>query len=379
MKRLIFLVLFLAVLLGEVYFVSAGSIGISPNGYDVNFEPGLEQNFSFSAASADPDRSIGIYIKGDLAEYVSLSKSSLIGSGSFVVSISLPDEIEKPGKHRILVGVIEQAEEQNATIGSVAAVQAYIDVHVPYPGKYAEAEFSVSDINEGESAPYKLLIKNLGTDDFNVAPVIEFYSDEEKVKTFFLENSLIKSKESKTFEGFFNTSDLKSGLYSVVAKMDYGGQPLEIEKEFRVGTLFVNITDYSSKFVPGRINKFDIEIESLWNLEIENVYSEVSVTGEGDILDSFRTPSVNLKPWEKTNLTGFFDAENVTEGKYKAAITVYYGNSSNYKLVAIRVREPFELNWLYVTAGIVLLVFIAIVIYLVIKIRRLRKNAKSKR
>lgn len=363
--------------------VSAGVIGISPASYKINFEPNLKKTFSFRASTSDPNQKIGIYVKGDLAEYVNLSKTSLLGGGSFDVTLSLPKSFEKPGKHVALIGVIEMDKEiESATsmIGGVAAVQAPIEVFVPYPGKYAEAEFMMEDINEGEFAFFELKIKNLGTDDFKVIPKIEFYDNEEEIKTEILNDTLIKSQEEKVFNGFIDTSDFSPGVYNVIVKIDYG-QYLEIKDEFKIGTFFINITDYSNEFKPGKINKFYIEIESLWNSRIENVYSEVSVTDQGEIIDQFKTPSADIEPWQKINLTGFFNAEEIEEGKYRANLRVNYQNKTTYKLVVVYVQEPSEINYLLIAVigGVILfLMTMSIIIYLIIRIRRLNKKIKRK-
>jgi len=95
----------------SIQLVSAGGVGISPAFYKEFFEPGLTKSFNFHSFSADPTRGINTYVRGDLAEYVNLSTDYIIGDGDFKATISLPDKIDKPGTHTILIGAIEAIED----------------------------------------------------------------------------------------------------------------------------------------------------------------------------------------------------------------------------------------------------------------------------
>jgi len=362
-------------------FVSAGSVGISPTNFNFFFEPNLEKTFDFTVTSADAKTGIEVYVAGDLAQYVKLSENYFIGRGNVKVSLKLPEYIEIPGKHRILIGVKESSKnvQKGSGIGGVAAVQAVIDVYVPYPGKYIEAEFDLKNINKGENAPFELIINNLGTEKITINPKIEIYERESKLKSKIIEIGELQSKESKVIKDFLDTSDLKEGIYKVFVTMDYG-KVLTIEKELKVGHFFLNITDYSYEFIEGKINQFNIIVENLWNSKIEGIFAEVSISDKGIILDDFRTPSINLNPWTKENLTGFFDATNISKGRYTANLRVFYGNKTTSKLVAIYVyKKKLNKMWFIfggIIIGTVTLLFVMF-IYLIIKIRRLKKDVKK--
>lgn len=378
-KRLILLIIFLQIL----PFVNAGSIGITPAHYELFFEPNLERTFEFKASNPDSDAGIEIYMQGDLSEYFELSDTFLKQSGNFEVKLKLPDKIEIPGTHRIIVGVREKIKDINGGVGGLAAIQAVISVLVPYPGKYVEASFKILDINKGENAFFELELNNLGTQDVDVNPIIEIYENEKKLRTQVIEIGEIKSKDKVTISDFLETSDLSSGVYNVVVTIDYS-KIITIEKELRIGYFFINITDYSYQFESKEINKFNIEVENLWNSEMNNVFAVVSVSDKGKILDDFKTPSVNMKPWEKVNLSGFFDASDVEEGKYTANIKVYYVNETISKLVAIYIFKP-ELNQMWLIGGgialgiIVIILMIFLILFIkIIKLKKLAKNGKKK-
>jgi len=363
--------------------INAGSLGISPAKQEFYFEPGIEKTFTFKIVSASSEQITDLYVKGDLAEYVNLSKESVLGRDSFEVYIKLPNKIEIPGKHRILIGAKEHVDEFDSGVKGVVVIQAPIDVLVPYPGKYAEASFKIADINEGEDAVFELEIFNFGTEKIFPNSRIDIYNDEErteKIKTKVIEPQEIKSKERILIADTIDTSDLKPGPYFVTVNVDYG-KIIEIDDEFRIGTLLIKIIDYSNEFEEGKINKFKIEIESLWNYEIKNIYGEVSVTDNGKIIDTFKTPTINLNSWKKANLTGFFDASSVEEGKYVANLKIFYENKDVYKLVSIYVIKPGFNSLLIIgsSAGIVLIIGVLIlIICLIVKIHKLKKNGRKK-
>ena len=393
-KEFILFLCFLIILgLGNLFlqlqFVNAGSIGISPAKFKIYFEPNLEKTFKFTVGSFNPNQSIQIYVKGDLSQYVNLSRNFLIGRGIVEAYLKLPEKIDIPGTHRIIMGVIESSGNESSGqvvgVGGLASVQAPIDVVVPYPGKYVEAEFKINDINEGELAIFDLEIHNLGTLPVIAKSKIEIYENYEdinktpkKLLTKNLESKKLKSKEKITITDFLETSKFNAGFYSIFVTIDYG-KLISIEDNLKIGQLFIDILDYSYIFEKGKINKFYIETQNLWNSPLSNVYAEVTITINGTVLESFKTPTQNLDSWEIHNFTGFFDASNIDPGKYTANIQVFYENKSTSKLVAIYVKKPKQ-NPLFIIiicliSGLIL-IMISVIIYLSIKIKKIKKIKK---
>lgn len=377
LKKVIFCAVFLVVL---STFVNAGSIGISPAKLEFFFEPNLHKTIDYRISNADVQKPLSTYVSGDLAEYVNLSKTSFIGQGLFSAEINLPEKIQKPGKHNILIGAIETDKLSNdSVIGGIAAVQAVIEIIVPYPGEYIEATLKVDDVNEGQKVPIQVEIKNLGTSNLNISSLIDVYVQGEgkSISRKDLGSIFVKSKETVVLKDFIDSEEFKPGSYELNFTLDYG-EKLILNSLFRIGHFFVDIKDYSYVFEEKRINPFFITLENSWNLKMENVYAEVSVTDEGKVISEFKTPSINLEPWEIKNISGYFDASDVLEGKYTANIRVYYEDDSNFKLVKIYVLKK-QLNKMWIIAtilivGILILIFILFG-YLILKIRRLKKDA----
>ena len=373
-------IIFLTLIIISINLISAGGVGITPVHYKEFFEPGLQKSFEFQSFNTNPTKGVQIYVKGDLAEYATLSETYFIGSGKFTVTLNLPQKIEKPGKHQIIVGAIEAIEEGMATIGGIAAIQGRIEILVPYPGKYAEASFEINDINEGEEANYELSVHNLGTETISVKPKIEIYKEDKSniLLTRNLNQTSLGPKKSLTIIETLSTQNLPPGEYKATATIDYG-PIIEINKTFRIGEFLVEVTDYDYLFEQGKINKFNIEIKNKWNSKINEIFARVSINDEGKFITDFKTVSTSSNPWETKNLTGYFDATNLEPKRYIANIILSYDNETTSKLVAIYVNKPpLKISYLIYAAIIVGITLIAILIYLLRKIKQLKKLAKKR-
>lgn len=381
MKREIILITFLIILTALTH---AGSVGISPAFFKVDFEPYLEKNFTFNVYNSDQEDHIGIYVKGDLAEYVNISNNFFQGKGQFTAILKLPDKIEIPGKHRILIGAVEAKNVTEAgRVGGLAAVQAPIDVFVPYPGKYIESEFNIHDINEKEKTEFEINIDNLGTEDVVINAVLDIYSENEngkKLITKEIEDMFLNSKETTRIKDFLETEDFEPGSYYAELKIDFGRE-LVLNDTFKVGQFLVDIEDYDYQFEVGKINEFNIMVKNLWNTPVSPIYADVTITDQGKVMATFKTVSVDAAPWEAKNLTGYFDATNFESKRYLANINVKYADEVSHKLVAIYVNQPVSSIYKkYIIAAIIIIFIITLTyIYLIWKIYRLKGENNGKR
>jgi len=377
---LIFLIIFLPL-------VNAGSVGISPAYFNEHFEPGLKKTFTFNTFNSNSEEGIGIVLEGDLKEYANLSKSFVQGRGQFDVTLNLPEKLEKPGTHRLIVKVFESknlSEEEVSGVGGIAAINAPIQILVPYPGKYTESTFQINNVNEGEDTTYELEIQNLGTQEVTIQTTINIFKNNEsgeKILTETLEEMTLKSKNILNIVDAINTKDLEPGNYYVTATIDYGTKVF-LNDTFKIGQFLVDIVDYSYQFERGRINQFDIEIENKWNTPITRIFATVTITDEGKVVSDFKTVSVDTDAWEKKNITGFFDATELESKRYLANINLFYEDTSSNKLVAIYIQNPpkKESNLIYIIIGASVGALIILIgfIFLIIKIVKLKKLIKKR-
>jgi len=354
------------------------AIGLTPALVEIDFSPGYKFSIDFAVLDVDPHQGVEMYAKGDFAEYVTLSRNESMGGGGFTAYVDLPNEATKPGKNRLYIGAREKKEAAGG-IGVRVGVEALIRISVPYPGKYAEISLTGGNVNEGEPVNFAVSVDNLGTESLYASPMIEIYSGNERINTLTSGSRLLLTKAKETFEMPLETKTMKPGPYNATVILDYGGGVARLAREFKIGSLFVNITNYTSTFEKGKINKFFIEIESQWNSKIDNIYVGVNVTSGNNSIDYFKTPSVSLEPWTKVITEGFFNAENAKENGYNVNITLFYNDKTTSKQAEINAIKEKGMTFILILALIIAVSVIVIILIIIFWWKHAKKKKKAKK
>lgn len=353
--------------------IVSASLGLTPAIIRTDFKPYDKFLINFNVIGADANQKLEVYASGDLSQYVRFDKVTLKGEDSFTSYIDLPGEIAKPGQHVVYIRVREIKDSLEG-IGTRLEIGAALVIKVPYPGKYAEIKtFYVNNTNAGEPVIFYSEVENLGKENLVLKPIINVYSNNKKVDEFLLEkrdiNHTTLEKFVKIVENGYGV-----GVYNASISFDYG-EIINKSTYFKVGSLFVNIVNWSSKFIKGKINEFNIEIENNWNNDVKDVYAEVNVTHKNIQADFFKTPSIELRKWDKSVLKGFFNCENLEKGIYQANISLFYEDKKTEKVVDIEVSNPPFSNNLIIAIGLGLFLFFILIgalIYLILN----RKTSK---
>ena len=370
MKRWVIVVFILGILFFSSHVLA---LGISPAIVDVDFNPKGEYEFTFSISSDDPEQPIEVSLAGPLAKYASVSKEEVIGSGTFDVRLKLPSEIETPGPNRISV-IISEKKPEGDFIGTKIEIRGTIIVHVPYPGRYVEAEFNIGDGNVDSFIPLFLRLENKGDESIYVSSEVGIFDDKgNSIYNIPFSPLELEKGGSKNFKKIFNTTNVKPGDYLAKAFVNYGDK-INIEKNFRIGYIFVEVTNFTDSLMQNGIQKFFVDVESKWNGDIEAVYADVNLSNSTKEI-IFRTPSISLAPWGKGILEGFVDTSQL-EGEYNANIKLSYSGKETMASGKLYVYKR-EFNLAFVL-GIVIFVILSIIfmIWLIIKKRRNKKGKK---
>ncbi|MCX8147590.1 MAG: hypothetical protein N3D84_03935, partial [Candidatus Woesearchaeota archaeon] len=207
------IVLFLIFLSLSVY-----SIGLSsqPLPSYIIAEPGAEHSFFFIADGFG--HKVDLYILGDLKDYVSLENVQEIGNSkkSFTAKVSFPEEIDAaPGIHTVFIGAAEIDETKRSGISVLTKVQSPLRIFVLYPGKYLEIAFYTQNVNENETANFRIEIKNFGKEDIDeIYAVVDIYNyANDKVKSITTEKYSLKSGKEDVIPVDVNTTGMMGGAY----------------------------------------------------------------------------------------------------------------------------------------------------------------------
>lgn len=349
MKRLMFIC--------AVIFLCSGvfaSLGVDPRSYEVNFEPGLNKSFEFTFVLNDIVTDL--HVEGDLANYVSLNKETISGKEKVLARLVLPSKVATPGINQIKI-----------VAGEVVAV---IKVKVPYPDKYVDLELSAPNANQGEDVGINLKVSNLGGQIVYINSSIEIYRGDELISVFDGIFGWLNVSDSLNYNISLDTSNYSVGNYSAVALVNYDGEIKRAESYFRLGTLLVRILNNSREFYENSVGRFEINVESLWNRDIDELYAEVRIIGANAV--GFDTPVVKLDAWQKENIFGFLDTAGFTSQDVLANITLYYDGASSSKIVPLKILEKFDYIFYSVIFASVIIVGILLWVFFIF-IRKFKK------
>jgi hypothetical protein len=110
----------------------------------------------------------------------------------------------------------------------------------------------------------------------------------------------------------------------------------------------------------------------MWNNLIEDVSGEVFIKDGDKNITGFLTPSIRLPGWQRKELKGFVDTDELGIGNYDLEIKVNYYD--NFTLINGQLDVKRESNFIfYVIGGVVLLVILAVFIWF-----KFIKNGKKK-
>ncbi len=362
MKRKVLLLLFFLGLLLAPSFTSA-SLGISPSITEINFVENGVYHLDYRAFSDKPNQRIILYAKDDFAQYTTFEKTSLVGGGSFGVTINFPGSMDKPGVHNLHIYAAEEIS-QRSFIGTSVAVGAVVHIFVPYPGKYIEPHLNIPSANVGDKIPVELQVINRGTENLTVTPDIIFYdSSGKKVDEMIFDSVPINRGELEYFRRYLDSEGLSPDVYTARAIIDYNGNKQEINSTFKVGNLTVSVVNFTGNVTADEINKFTVRVKSNWNGEIRGVYADVKIWLNESTDMAFKIPSVDLAPWEEKDIQGYFDAEGLSPGKYKIGIILAYAGQTSYSSGEITVvGKGIDKMWFIVIGGIVVALVLAIAV-----------------
>lgn len=401
-KNKLYLVL-IGMILGIFILQNALAIGVTPARTSVDFEPGLHKEVSFSILNTEhKDMSVTFSVKGELAQYVTLSNefadfSSSEESKSFSYTIDLPASFDKPGRYEGEIVALESSKSVNESgilVGATLAVITQLHVYVPYPDEYLETELKIISSEQGSNVLFLIPVVNRGKKDVaQVEAVIDVYSPSgEKISSVNANPEPLKKLERKELSATW-FANVTPGVYTAKATISYSGKQIFIEKEFDVGEILLEIKEVVVKdFQLGEIAKFEILVQNKWSHSVNNTFIKIIVYNEqGGILADFKTPNQDFLPLQELRLPAYWDTAGVSEGLYNGKLVLNYGeNKKAERDIQIRVseygievlgltgkvivKEKGKLNLTNVLIAIVVILIISNVIWF-IRAKR-KKNSK---
>lgn len=358
------------------------AIGLSPNVVNVDYSPGERKEFSiYIINNYGGDIDAHLYKDGIYKDLIELPKEVIRIKGGDVheikIKVRFPDEGIEPGDQHATIGVIEElVDMKNKAVSGViakAGVEVKVKFRVSFPGKYARIVLQVPNVNVGDKLPVGLKLENLGSETINHAfGSVELLQDGKAAENIEFKLSNILPGRDSEYKTRVGTVFFKPGDYKAKAVVFYDSIKAEAETDFRIGRLYINLTNYSRDFQKGKVSPFDIHIENLWNNNIDDVYADIIISDEWGQVQYLKTPVISTKSWEKSILRTYWDTTYVERGEYNADVSIKYMNQSTDRNVKIYVYDRLTLN----LTNILIVLIILIIIIDIIWIARRKRGKK---
>ncbi len=333
------LALWILVLILLVGTVSA--LGVTPGRINLNFEPNAEHTASLKIVNSEKKAmNILITAEGELSKYIELNENKIRldeNEQEKIISynIKLPDRFDKPGLKEGKIVISEVPENLNGelVIGAYVSVVSQVRVQVPYPDKYAEAEFD-ANLN-GNEARLHLLIKGLGEKKIeSVKGTIVVEKD--GLETARKEENL-GSLEKFDRKEMLDIERLDKGDYFVTAIVDYDGKLVKFEREFSIGSLLEALgISVNPGFSLGGIAELNILLANEHNFDIKNAATRLILQdSEGNVVADVKGITFDLTAKKQDVAKLYLNTEDLRIGTYSGRLILTYGNRLVEKPVKI--------------------------------------------
>ena len=304
------------------------------------YSPGLEANLEYIFGGADRIR---IYFyDSPIKQYFDIIDPNPDGGPRSVqLSMKLPDTLA-PGRYELFLAGRELSES-GAMISAVVSMRTRITVLALYPGVYPEWSLGTNDFNTGEVGSFSVSVNNLGTEQINtVKSSIDIYSpDNVLITTIYTDQQSVPSNTIVNLVASLNTSEfnLAPGIYKAVAHFAYDGIVVNktIDKTFRIGSMYVDIVDWSKEVIVNVTNKFTMTIRSDWSGNINDVYAKINFPNGKNA----KTPNVDLEKFQDGSLETYWEVKNLEIGSYDVPVEIFYNQLSTKKILKVDVINGF--------------------------------------
>ncbi|MDA1197265.1 MAG: hypothetical protein O2779_04860 [Nanoarchaeota archaeon] len=323
------------------------AIGVSPARKVVHFEPNLDTTITQKVFNNEnKDMKVVLYARGELQENIQFVEDLLLISSSeetrdFSYRLRLPADIGKPGLHSTEIVVMElpgsfNAEDQSS-VSAVASVISELYVRVPFPDKYAEAKLVIESSGVNNPVRFVMPIFNYGSQ-----RIVKAKASIEIQGATYEQIGLVETNEvglEKDGEGklvaTWSKQDLNPGVYHAKATLEYDGETMVLEENFRVGDLSIEIIDLKAdKFRLGTISAIDMYLENKWNNDISDIYAIMTVTDtEGTDYAQEKTSTIDLSALGKGKLTAYWDTREIPAGFYDLNIELHYEGKTTTRII----------------------------------------------
>ncbi len=338
MKNIIKLGIVLIMLISSIIEVSA--IGISPGTKTIKFDPGIKRMITIDIIKEEPEAiKAEILVKGELKDYIKLQQQIIeLGPNenkkSFSYYITLPQNLPPGTKTaEIIFKELPREESGETLITTSIALIHELKVNVPYPGKYAEAEFNIK--TSKNNARFYIRISNKGQENIKKTnAVITIYDKSNNpIKEITTDEIALQKNERKELIAEWDSEF--SGTYIAKAKILYDKKQLNLEKAFTFGDFYIiPLGLQTESYNPLDISSLTLKVKNLAYEEIKDFTSKIILSDKNQDIEALSNPE-NIKGKEEKEIRLFLESQNLELKEYTGKLILEYSNKNKeYDIIA---------------------------------------------
>jgi hypothetical protein len=325
------------------------ALGITPGRTTASYVPGAQETHEFTVVNTEKkDIDVVIYAGGDLKDNIAFSEVSFKmkakdGDKRITYTVTMPSTLA-PGLHNTDLVALQVPDKKNgkgAFIGASVAVVSQLQVFVPYPGKYAEAELNVINPETGKASFIIPIISRGEQNLARVRAVIDIYGPtNEKITTLNSEMISIDSGQRGELAVDWKTDSLP-GSYIAKATILYDEQTLQLVKEFSLGSPLLDLQQVQvNDFSLGQIAKFEMLVENKWSQPITGAFAQMIIYNkEGSQIADFKSQTYDIQALTKQTMVAFWDTAGIKKGDYTSSVFLKFGQQSSQKDLQLKVSD----------------------------------------
>lgn len=351
MRKLAIWILVIILLVGTV-----NALGVTPGRIALNFEPNAEHTATVKVVNSEKKAmDIAITAEGELSKYIEFNETRFRlneneGERYISYKFKLPDRFYTPGlkEGKVIISQLPENTNGELVIGATVSVVSQLTVQVPYPDKYAEANFDV-DI-KGNEVRLHIFVRGLGEKTIENAKA-----------TIIVENKGVEVANKEQYLGSLDTFEiaemldieqLNKGDYIATAIVDYDGRLLKFEKEFSIGSLLEPLgISVNPGFKLGGIAELNLLLSNEHNFDIKNAVSRLILQdSNGNSVIDVRGITFDLGAKKQDVAKLYLNTEDLRAGTYIGKLILTYGEMTVEKpLKVILAADKIEVKFDEVT------------------------------
>ena len=325
---------------------SVDAVGVAPAVNEV--VAGEEQSISMRIFNEDQsEKTVVLELSGELKDYLVLSSNEInFRKGQrhqeiVLIIKEIPVNNFQPGTYVNRVLLKKKSEVERTNLARVG-VSSRINIVVPGEAPNLQGNLFAPNFEKDKHNLLSLEINNVGNTRANdCVSVVTIYSVLNEVVDNFASKSFDVDPTSQKRVSMSWTPNVHPGNYLANAQVSCENADANFNRTFSVGSPHLAIGRiYSDDFRLGRVSLLNLIVSSSWGSSIRNVFVELDLEKEGEIVTQYTSASKDFNPRQSRIFDVYLNTEDLLVGEYDLFVRLnYLDQEIETKYLAILERD----------------------------------------